>query len=176
MSKKSASITNTSTVDIFHPQMIELKEVVDPLTFSSLKKEKPEYTIDDYLMEKVKAKIGGKCIDIGYIDNDSIKIISRSIGFTNASHFNGQIYYHLKVEALVCKPSEGCRIRAQVLAKNKIGILAVAEPLQIILAFVHENTNALNNLQLKSFITVEIISYKYELGDTNIKVIGKLVI
>lgn len=167
MSKTSAS---SSMSQMFYPQMFQVKESL------ALKNLPRGSDIDGYLLNIVKNKIGNKCIDIGFIDKNSIKILSRSIGKINTSHFNGEIYYNLKLEGAVCKPSEGNKVKAKVVGKNKIGLFAVLGPLQIVIASAHhEDTSFLDKLEKGDEIITEIVNYKYQLNDDHIKVIGKFI-
>ena len=66
--------------------------------------------INGILLEKIKNKLGNRCHKLGYIENDSITILTRSIGSINTSHFNGDIHYNIQVQANMCQPAEGNRI------------------------------------------------------------------
>lgn len=155
--------------NLFYPQIIQIRESLD------LRKAR-DLDIDSYIINQVKTKIGDKCIDIGYVDKESVNIISRSIGKINTSHFNGEIYYDIRVEANVCKPSEGQQLKCKVVGKNKIGLFALAGPLQIVIASVHYNdTSFFDKINKDDEIIVKIVSYKYQLNDDNIKVIAEFV-
>lgn len=154
---------------LFYPQIIQIRESLD------LRKSK-DLDIDSYIITQVKNKIGDKCIDIGYVEKDSINIVNRSIGKINTSHFNGEIYYDVRVEANVCKPSDGQQIKCKVVGKNKIGLFALAGPLQIVIASVHYNdTSFFEKINKDDEIIVKIVSYKYQLNEDNIKVIAEFV-
>jgi hypothetical protein len=156
--------------NIYYPQLFELKESFD------LSKTKVS-NINSYLTEIIKDKIGNKCIEKGYVLKDSIRIVSRSIGKVNTSHFNGLVYYNLKVEGEVCKPSDGDRLyNCKVVGINKIGIFATLGPLQIIVAAIHhEDTSFFEKIKVNDLITVEIVNYKFQLNDDNIKVVAKFI-
>ncbi len=132
--------------------------------------------IESKLIDKIKNSIGNKCNKLGYIDKDSIKLISRSIGKINTSHFNGDINYDVILEASICKPSDGDKIRCKVIGKNKIGIFAVANPIHIILASAHHtDTSVFEHINENDIIEIEIINYKLNLNSNIIKVIGKYI-
>lgn len=155
---------------MFYPQIFQVKEAV------SLNKLPPNTDLNSYLLSIIREKLGNKCIDIGYVQKDSIKILSRSIGKVNTSHFNGELYYHIKLEGNVCKPSEGSHIKCKVIGKNKIGLFAVSGPLQIVVASLHhEDTTFFDKIEKNDDIVVEIVNYKFALNDDHVKVIAKFV-
>jgi len=169
LTKRSVGI-NPSLASMFYPQNFQIKESLE------LRKLPANVDIDSYLTNIIRDKIGNKCIDIGFVDKNSIKILSRSIGKINTSHFNGEIYYNLKVEGSICKPGEGNKIKCRVIGKNKIGLFAVNGPLQIVVSSAHhEDTSFLDKLEKDNEIIVEIVNYKFQLNDDNIKVIAKFV-
>ena len=132
--------------------------------------------INGMLLEKIKNKLGNRCHKLGYIENDSITILTRSIGSVNTSHFNGDIHYNVQVQANMCQPAEGNRIVCTVVGINKIGIFAVAEPVQVIIATAHhQSTNLFDSVVSGDKLIVEIINYKFKLNSKDIKVIGKFI-
>ncbi len=158
--------------NIYYPQTFEVKESLDLSQVNS-----SNINIDSYLLDIVKKKYGDKCIDLGFVKKDSIRIISRSIGKVNTSHFNGHVYYNIKLEGHICKPSDGDRINnCKVIGINKIGIFAVNGPLQVIVAAIHhEDTSFFEKIKIDDMITVEIVNYKFQLNDEFIKVIAKFI-
>ena len=162
---------------LFLPQSFNIQETVKSfeLTQGSSSITSAQH-IDDILIEKIKNKLGDKCNYLGYIDKDSIRIISRTIGYINTSHFSGDIHYNVLVEASICHPSEGNKLVCNVIGKNKIGIFAVAEPIHVIIAAAHhDDTDIFNDIQTNDRLEIEIINYKFKLNAENIKVIGKLI-
>ena len=144
----------------------ELNNVVD---FDS------EQSINSILLNKIKNKIGNKCNENGFIDRDSLQIMSRSMGKINSSHFNGDISYNVSLEANVCLPVQGSKLKCKVIGKNKIGVYALAEPIHIILAAVHhEDSSVFDQVEKDDTILVEVINYNFKLNSDNIRVIGKL--
>jgi len=132
--------------------------------------------INDILLEKIKNKWGDLCHHLGYIEKKSIMILSRSIGSINTSHFNGDIQYNIRVQANICKPSEGNRMACSVVGVNKIGIFAVADPVQVIIATAHhDSSDIFDSVQTGDKLIVEIINYKFKLNSKDIKVIGKFI-
>lgn len=131
--------------------------------------------IDSILLDKSKKSLGNKCSKYGYILEESIKIIHRSIGKIKSSHFDGTVIYNLKLEVKVCNPTEGDIVECQVIGKNKMGILAKKKPLIIALSQLHHNeTSIFNSININQTIQVKVIDTKFSLKDKDIQVIGKI--
>ena len=89
-------------------------------------------------IEKVISKeIEGKCVTEGYIKNNSVKVISYSGGLIN----EGNIFFDVVLECLICYPVEGMIINCIVKNITKAGIKAETEdspsPVIIFLAKEH---------------------------------------
>tara|TARA_B100001094_G_C17993457_1_gene701399 strand:- start:29 stop:538 length:510 start_codon:yes stop_codon:yes gene_type:complete len=164
MSKKN--ITNKN--NIFYTQIMNEREQLEPNNI--------EGDIDESLLKKISKKLEGKCSKFGYVQPGSIKILERSIGRIDSSHFSGNIIFDLKLEALVCSPHQGDKIKCKVLGSNKMGIMCEAKPLLICLSKLHhqDRLEEFGAITKNSLIDVEVICSKFELYDTEINVIGKL--
>ncbi len=166
---------STETKQLYLNQVFNIKEAIEASQLSGNMIQN-EDTINSILLQKIKKKLGNRCNSLGYIDNDSIKIISRSMGVINSSQFNGNINYDIKVEAAICKPSVANKLVCKVIGKNKIGLFAINGPLHIIIASAHHNnTDVLGEIEIGSEIEVEIINYKFKLNSSNIKVIAQYI-
>jgi DNA-directed RNA polymerase subunit E'/Rpb7 len=162
--------------DLYIPQIIYVKEGVQLADIGMNNISNISSSLDIFLEEKIKKKIGGKCMNVGYIDKNGIRVISRSMGKMNTSHFNGEIYYQVQLECRVCKPTPNQVIEAKIVGKNKIGILCVIGPLQIIIpSSHHEDASFYNLLNKDDTVFVKIINYKFQLNDDHIKVVGEYV-
>ena len=132
--------------------------------------------LDHVILNELRRSVGNKCGSYGYIDMDSISIVKRSIGKINSGHLNGSLAYEVSYKAKVCNPTEGSLINCEVVNKNKMGILATAPPLSIVLARQHHPDNdTFNNLGLGDAITIKVIGKRFELFDDQITAIGELV-
>lgn len=138
-------------------------------------------SIVDILASKLKRDLEGKCSTIGYIKPGSVKIIHKSLGTGNLTHFNGFITYHIKYTADICKPHEGMIIKSTVINSNMMGILCTTSdleisPLNILLPRQHHIDNEeFNKLKNNDVILVSVTGIRYEHGDEQISVIGKLI-
>ena len=132
--------------------------------------------IDSLLLEKIKENIGDKCHKEGFIRKDNIKIIERSLGKINSSHFNGTIIYDCKVGVDICNPLEGDILDCVVKGKNKMGILADNSPLIIALTkFHHQDLNIFNEIKVGDSLKVKVIDSQYDFLDENIQVIARFI-
>lgn len=161
---------------LFMRQSFSIKETLHPGELSSIDKDEYNKSIHSLLLNKIKKKIGNKCNKHGFIDEDSITLLTRSAGEINTTHFNGDMYFNVLVQANVCNPTEGNTIVCKVIGTNKIGMFAVAKPIQVIVAAAHHtNINIFEEIKPGENILVEIINFKFKLNSDNIQVIGKFI-
>lgn len=160
----------TSISQLYIPSTINTVEMIDACELDNVFTNKSE--IDNYIISKLKKKITMKCNHMGYI-GENISIINRSIGKVKSTHFNGNVYYNLKLKINICVPLRGARIACNVLGKNDAGILCEAHPFKIILC---ENIDSeLDHINIGDDLIIEILNFKIVINDKNIKVLGKLV-
>ncbi len=142
-------------------------------------KVEPKYLneyLDKFLLNYLQNKIEGKCMDEGYIRPESIKLLKRSAGQLLGSRFTGDITYEVAYSAEVCNPSLGSIIDAKVQYVTKVGLMCLNGPLSLFVPKVNHENNLDNFLKIKTGDTVriEVISKKYSLNDTEIKITGKI--
>ena len=70
--------------------------------------------IDDIILLKLRKKIEGKCVKIGYVMPNSIKIIVRSLGIINNANFDGITTYKIQYTADICNPGIGQIIQCEI--------------------------------------------------------------
>ena len=139
------------------------------------------HNITEILTRKIKEELEGICVNDGYIKKDSIQIVSKSMGKSLVSFFNGSISYTIKYTSDVCNPLQNAIIKATVSTITKMGILAYGgevmenSPLNILLAVQHHQDNEnFSKLQEKDVIYVKVLGKRFEYGDTQISIIGLL--
>jgi DNA-directed RNA polymerase subunit E'/Rpb7 len=167
----------TNLKDLYTSQIIQINEALPSLNELNMTiTTNTSDAIDVYLENKIRNKIGGHCLNVGYIDKNDVKIVSRSIGKINTSHFNGEIYFHIQLEVKVCKPIPNQLIEAKIVGKNKIGLMCILGPLQIIIPFSHhEDASFYNLINKDDKILLKIVNSKFQLNDDHIKVIGEFI-
>lgn len=131
--------------------------------------------IDKKLEKKIKDRFHGKCISTGYIKKGSIQLISKSRGIIRPSHFTGQVTFEVMYKALVYIPTVNSIVKAQVKNNNKAGMLAMTDPLQIIVAR-HGNFNTdpkvFDQYRIGDIVNIRILKFKLE--SNHIFAVGKL--
>lgn len=131
--------------------------------------------INDFILKKCKFLFEGKCTDEGYIKEDSIKILKKSLGGYNGSLFNGSTTYIIMFEALLCNPPIGQIIKIDIDNINKIGIRSIIGPLNIIIAREFEtNKKLFKNLKAGDEIIIEVIDKQIKKNSKYIKISGKI--
>jgi DNA-directed RNA polymerase subunit E'/Rpb7 len=130
--------------------------------------------IDEYINNYLKSNIEGKCIDEGYVEPNSIKIIKKSIGTILGSRFTGDVTYDIIYTANVCNPVSGNIINCKVKFINKLGILGTNGPITITIPKqLHKNSD-FENININDNIKIEVIAKKYSLNQKEIKIVAKL--
>lgn len=133
------------------------------------------HKIDDYIQNYMKKKIENKCIDEGFVKEDSINIIDKSIGIIKNSRFYGEVSYDVLYKAEICNPVPGNVIDCRVKFVNKLGLLGNNGPLVIIVGRqFHKSSEILDNINVDDIVKVKIIAKKFSINDNEIKVIAKL--
>jgi DNA-directed RNA polymerase subunit E'/Rpb7 len=132
--------------------------------------------LENNILKILENEISGKCINEGYIQPNSIKIISYSNGILERDHIKFQVVF----ECLACNPVEGQLINCVAKNITKAGIRAEVldenNPLVIFVARDHNYLNkSFSNVKEEQEITVRVIGQRFELNDVNISVIADLV-
>ena len=130
-------------------------------------------------LEKVISKRAeGKCIPEGFVKPDSINILTYSSGNVMGQN----VEFCTTYECLICNPVEGMIIDCMTKTITKAGIHAevVDEkgnvPITIFVARDHHYKNTyFNDIKENEKIQVRVIGVRYELNDTYISVIAKLI-
>ena len=130
------------------------------------------------LENKLNNNLIGKCIPEGFIQPNSIDIISYSSGLIDGDNIN----YNVVFECMICNPVEGMNIECIVRNITKAGISADSiqeddgyNPLNIFIARDHHYDDTyFNNIKENQKIVIIVIGSRFELNDKSIVVIGKL--
>ena len=137
--------------------------------------------IDDIILLKLKKKVEGKCIKIGYVMPNSIKIVMRSLGIINNANFDGITTYKVKYTADICNPIIGSVIQCTVGNIDKSQVICYVDnpdksPVEIYL-FKHHHLGNTEFLQLEKgdVINVKIGGSKWEYRDKQIISIAQFI-
>jgi DNA-directed RNA polymerase subunit E'/Rpb7 len=132
--------------------------------------------LDYIIIDKLKYKIGDKCIKEGYVKKDSIELIKRSLGLLDSNSLNGNLEFLVNYKADICIPMQNNVVECVVDSNNKMGIIAINKPLEIVLAKRHhENKEIFNILKKNDKILVKVIDKSFNLYDEKIVIIAKFI-
>ena len=126
-----------------------------------------EKNIDTILLEQLNKKLEGKCSEHGFVLSDSIKIISRSMGYYDQSNFTGDTNYYVKAEARVLNSIDEMNIIADVIRKNKMGLYAnYKDALRIIVPRdLHIGNEEFESVQIGDKIEIQLKKSKFQIND-----------
>jgi DNA-directed RNA polymerase subunit E'/Rpb7 len=143
--------------------------------------------IKEEITKKLLKRFEGICTRHGYIRKGSVEVLKISLGKVEMTTLNGDITYTVQYTADVCNPSLGCSIKAKIINMNKFGILAEAgirlddgayiPVLDIIIAkqaVGHQSEINLDKLHINDEVTIEVLGKKFELNDTKISIVGRV--
>jgi DNA-directed RNA polymerase subunit E'/Rpb7 len=130
------------------------------------------------LERMIVSKTEGKCIVEGFIRPQSIRILTYSSGKV----FSGLVEYQVTFECMVCHPVDGMLVEAICKTVTKAGIHTEVidkngnVPITIFIARDHHiNNHKFEKVVDNAKLLVSVIGIRFELNDSNICAIGKLV-
>jgi DNA-directed RNA polymerase subunit E'/Rpb7 len=137
----------------------------------------------DVIADKLAKHLGGRCVKHGYVKPDSIRVSSVGDGKLVANTLNGDVEFHVSLVADVCNPPIGSIVNAKVVNSNKFGLLAHAGyENRIILEIVvtrqsigFKSAVDPDAVSVNDRVQIEVVGKKFELNDTKISIIGKIV-
>jgi DNA-directed RNA polymerase subunit E'/Rpb7 len=161
-------------------------ELFVPIKFNTSVQLKPNEfgkNIDEIINKKLKASLENMCSKHGFIKNNSIKIIKRSIGQLVVPHFNGNIIFHMQCVGEICNPAQGSIIKCNVKAKNAMGLMAEGyydntPILEIIIPKLSAGIQSeidIDKVNIGDNIKIEVCGKKFLLYDKHIALIGKAI-
>ena len=129
------------------------------------------------LEKKLMSQIEGRCIPEGFIQPNSVRIISYSSG----NILSDIIEFHVVYECMISHPVEGMLIEAECKTITKAGIHAQVidehgnMPITVFVARDHHPVDRkFNEVKEGDKITTKVIGVRFELNDPYICVIAKL--
>lgn len=78
--------------------------------------------IHGVLLSKLAEKLEGNCSLHGWVVPQSVKILSRSMGYLEPGRFTGDVVFHIQAQGKVLNPPSGARIVCDVVGNNKMGL------------------------------------------------------
>lgn len=74
------------------------------------------------LLAKLAEKMEGKCSLHGWVLPDSMKILSRSMGYLESGRFTGDLVFHVQAQGKVLNPPSGSHLVCEVVGNNMMGM------------------------------------------------------
>jgi len=142
------------------------------LTPKDLKRE--ILSIDDLLERKFASKIENRCSRNGFVLPNSIKILSRSLGYLEKGRFTGNIIFHIQAESDVLNPPDGTILEGDVMRKNKMGMYVnYNDAIRVILPRdLHIGNEAFEEVAVGDRVRVEIKKSRFQVNDAYILSVG----
>jgi DNA-directed RNA polymerase subunit E'/Rpb7 len=142
--------------------------------------------IRNFMKINLKKKVEKKCNKNGYVD-EVYRIINYSDGKLHPENFPASAIYDISYHCRLCIPIENTIIIAQIKVINQELVIAVNGPIMVFIPrdyvditiwdIVNNYTHVTKpdiKLNLSDYVNIEIINKRINQGDTQIKVIGKL--
>ena len=159
-----------------------------PIRFKTSVQLAPTDLHDDFdvvILGKLQRNLEGVCSRYGYIKPGSLEIIKRSAGKLMKQHFNGYVYFTVVCKGDVCNPAKDTVVEATVVNKNALGILAeshIDDSKTAVLDIIVPKKTAgivseidVDSISIGDKIFVMVIGKRFQLNDTKISIIGKVV-
>ena len=145
--------------------------------------------IDNVIYSLLIERNEGKCTRHGYIRKNSIKLLKTSVGRVEAHTLHGFVNYDVQFSASVCNPTNGSILKCKIVNSNNFGILCcsgIEEDGQFVTILdiivpksslnIRSDTEInLNSLKIGEYICVEIVGKKFNINDSKISAVGKVV-
>ena len=142
------------------------------LTPRDLRKEITD--IDSVLLEKLSVRLENKCSSHGFVVQDTLKLLSRSMGYIEKGRFTGDVVFHLQAEGKVLNPPAGTVLSAVVVRKNKMGMyVSYQDAINIILPRdLHIGNEEFEAIEIGQTVEVEIQKSRFQVNDPYILSVG----
>jgi len=152
--------------------LFEQKIALTPKDMNRMGKE----TIDSLLLAQLRQNLEGKCSQHGFVIQNSLEIISRSMGQLEHGRYTGNIVFHIQVQGKVYNPANGTRIRGKIDKKNKMGLYIIYNDAVRILVprDLHIGNERFDSLEPGQEIEIEIRKSRFQIQDLFILSIGVL--
>jgi len=141
-------------------------------------------TIRSILIDKFE----NKCSHYGYIKKDSIELLRVSMGIVEVATFAGYSTFDVRFRADVCNPLINSIVSAKVKTSNQFAlmcmcgytdpVMGVINVLQILIpkqtVMIRSDVN-LGHIKIGDTVNIEILGKKYQLNDSKLNIVGKIV-
>jgi ribA/ribD-fused uncharacterized protein len=134
----------------------------------------PKLNIHKLILARLAEKLEGKCSLHGWVRPNTIRVLSRSMGYIESGRFTGDIVYHVQSEAKVYNPPSGSVVVGVVSGNNKMGMYVNFEDaIRIMLPRdLHIADEAFSKVQIGERVRVEIKKSRFQVNDAFILSVG----
>lgn len=155
-----------------HSVVFEEQVSLNPIDFAN------EITsINDMLLSKLKARLENKCSRNGFVLEDSLKVLSRSLGKASNGRFVGDYNFYVQLQGSVLNPPDGIVIEGEVISKNKMGLyMNYKNAIRVIVPRdLHIGNEEFDSVNVGNTIKVEIKKSRFQVNDNSILSVGLFV-
>jgi DNA-directed RNA polymerase subunit E'/Rpb7 len=143
----------------------------------------------EVILRVLKNRYEGKCSKHGYIVKGSVELFNVSKGRAETTWLNGTFAFPVEFYADVCNPNVGSVVRGRVVNTNRFGVLVEVGvpsksgqgyvPVMEVVVTKHavgfQSEVELDTLKENDWVYVEIMGRKYEVNDTHIMGVGRVI-
>jgi len=131
-------------------------------------------SINDILLKKLKQRLENKCSKHGYVLENSLKILSRSIGKATLGRYVGDYSFYIQLQGNVINPPDGVILEGEVIRKNKMGIyINYKNAVKVIVPRdLHIGNENFDAIEVGNTISVEIKKSRFQVNDDSILSVG----
>lgn len=147
----------------------EEKVAITPRDFAEDK-----LNIDAILSQKLSTKLEGKCSLHGWVVPDTLRILSRSMGYVESGRYTADVVYHVQTQGLVINPPSGAIVTGQVIRKNKMGMYVdYKNAIRIILPRdLHIGDESYEAVEVGQYVECVIKKSRFQVNDEYILSVG----
>jgi len=126
------------------------------------------------LLAQLKMQYQGRCSAEGYINKDSLTIVNYSLG--RVDYIKGGVNYDVIIQADVCLPHPGQKLKAPVTLRSKIGVHAETGPIKVLIPRdLHIGNDQFDSISAEEEVEFEVVGSQFKQGDEYIIIVGKLI-
>ena len=131
-------------------------------------------SIDKIILDKLSLRLENRCSRHGFVVPETLKILSRSMGYAEKGRFTGDLVFHLQAEGKVLNPPSGFIVEGVVIRKNKMGMyVSYEDAIRIILPRdLHIGDEVFEAVEVGDQVRVEIQKSRFQVNDPYILSVG----
>jgi ribA/ribD-fused uncharacterized protein len=152
----------------------------------------PKINIEKAVQGKLAEKIEAKCSLHGWVVPNTVKVLSRSMGYVEKGRFTGDIVFHVQAQAGVLNPASGSHLVCEVVGNNMMGMYVTyktskkeldkktksvstitVDAIKVILPRdLHIGDEAFSKVQIGERVKVEIKKSRFQVNDKFVLSVG----